>query len=84
MGARLRNEPQRWVFNRLQEAAATLSPWIERLHRAFDKLDFVAHQLSGSGSAYFGVCRHAGHARRLATILRARHLGLVYATRSCA
>ena len=46
----------------------------------FDRLDFVAHQLSGSGSAYFGVCRHAQHARRLAAFLRTRQLGLVYAT----
>ena len=74
----------RWMRNRLQAAAATVSPWVERLQAAFDKLDFLGHQLSGSGSAYFGVCRHAQHARRLATILRTQHLGLVYATRSCA
>jgi len=79
-----RAEPGRWMFNRLQSAAASLSPWIERLRTVFDKLDFLGHQLSGSGSAYFGVCRHAQHARRLATILRTRQLGLVCATRSCA
>ena len=75
--------PGRWMRNRLQNAASSLSPWVDRLRMAFDQLDFVGHQLSGSGSAYFGVCRHARHARRLATILRARQLGLVYATRSC-
>lgn len=69
--------------NRLQEAASLLTPWVERLRAAFDELGFLGHQLSGSGSAYFGVCRHAQHARRLATILRTRQLGLVYATRSC-
>jgi 4-diphosphocytidyl-2-C-methyl-D-erythritol kinase len=76
--------PGQWMLNRLQAAAATISPWIERLQAVFDRLDFVGHQLSGSGSAYFGVCRHAQHARRLATILRSQQLGLVYDTRSCA
>jgi 4-diphosphocytidyl-2-C-methyl-D-erythritol kinase len=83
-GARSWNQPDfGWMVNRLQSAAASLSPWIERLRLAFDSLGFLRHQLSGSGTTYFGVCRHAGHARRLASILRARQLGLVYATRSC-
>jgi 4-diphosphocytidyl-2-C-methyl-D-erythritol kinase len=69
--------------NRLQAAAATLTPWVERLRAIFDRLDCLAHQLTGSGSAYFGVCRHAQHARRLAAWLRTRQPGLVYPTRSC-
>ncbi|MEX2317241.1 MAG: 4-(cytidine 5'-diphospho)-2-C-methyl-D-erythritol kinase [Pirellulales bacterium] len=73
----------RAMRNALQAAAATLSPWVERARSAFDELDCLAHQLSGSGSAYFGLCRHAQHARRLASVLRARGLGLVYALRSC-
>jgi 4-diphosphocytidyl-2-C-methyl-D-erythritol kinase len=79
-----RAHPGRWMTNRLQAAAASISPWVERLQAAFGRLDFLGHQLSGSGSAYFGVCRHAQHARHLATILRSQQLGLVYATRSCA
>jgi 4-diphosphocytidyl-2-C-methyl-D-erythritol kinase len=73
----------RWMRNRLESAASLLMPWIAKARTAFGELDFVGHQLSGSGSAYFGVCRHAQHARRLASILRTRQLGLVYATRSC-
>jgi 4-diphosphocytidyl-2-C-methyl-D-erythritol kinase len=72
-----------WMHNRLQAAASLLSPCADKLRRVFAEYDFVAHQLTGSGSAYFGVCRHAAHARRLASILRTRQLGLVYATRSC-
>jgi 4-diphosphocytidyl-2-C-methyl-D-erythritol kinase len=72
-----------WMSNRLQSAAASLLPWIERVRSACAQLDFVGHQLTGSGTAYFGVCRHAQHARRLATLLRTRQLGLVYVTRSC-
>ncbi|HEX4413964.1 MAG TPA: 4-(cytidine 5'-diphospho)-2-C-methyl-D-erythritol kinase [Lacipirellulaceae bacterium] len=74
-GRRMRND--------LQQAASSLTPWVDRMKAAFDSLDFAGHQLSGSGTAYFGVCRHAQHARRLANILRTRQLGLVYATRSC-
>jgi 4-diphosphocytidyl-2-C-methyl-D-erythritol kinase len=77
-----RRGPYDWMLNRLQAAAASLSPWIERLAAAFDGLGFLRHQLTGSGTAYFGVCRSAGQARRLATVLKARQLGLVYATRS--
>jgi 4-diphosphocytidyl-2-C-methyl-D-erythritol kinase len=73
----------RWMRNCLESAAALLTPWVEQARTVFGELDFVGHQLSGSGSAYFGVCRHAQHARRLASILRTRQLGLVYATRSC-
>lgn len=73
----------RHMWNGLEQAASSLSPWVDKLRMEFDRLDFVGHQLSGSGSAYFGVCRHAQHARRLANILRTRQLGLVYATRSC-
>jgi 4-diphosphocytidyl-2-C-methyl-D-erythritol kinase len=74
---------RRWMQNRLQAAARLLSPCVDKLQRIFAEFDFIGHQLTGSGSAYFGVCRHANHARRLASILRTRQLGLVYATRSC-
>lgn len=73
----------RQLKNSLQAAAARLSPWVDRTRDAFERLDFLGHQLSGSGTCYFGVCRHAQHARRLATILRTQQLGLVFVTRSC-
>jgi MerR family transcriptional regulator, light-induced transcriptional regulator len=71
-----------YTVRQVGSAAAVLSPWVERLRTVFDGLDCLAHQLSGSGTAYFGVCRHAQHARRLTTMLRTRQLGLVYATKS--
>lgn len=71
-----------WMSNGLQAAAASLSNWIERVAAEFVELGFVAHQLTGSGAAYFGICRHASEARRLASILKSRQLGLVIATRS--
>lgn len=69
----------RSIYNRLQPAAETLSPWIERLAREFAAQDCLAAQMSGSGSAYFGICRHARHARRVARRLQSRDIGRVYA-----
>jgi 4-diphosphocytidyl-2-C-methyl-D-erythritol kinase len=73
----------RRLANRLEPAAATLSPWIGRLRAEFDKTDCVGHLMSGSGSCYFGLCRHAHHARRLAQRMQARGVGVALAVRGC-
>lgn len=70
------------VFNRLEEPASRLSPWIESMKHEFAGLDCVAAGMSGSGTSFFGVCRHAGHARRLVRRLRGRGFERVYAVRS--
>jgi 4-diphosphocytidyl-2-C-methyl-D-erythritol kinase len=71
------------LLNRLQPAAESLSPWVNRLHKEFSQLDFLGHGMSGSGTTYFGLCRHARHARRSARRLEARGVGAVFAVRSC-
>ncbi len=71
------------LLNRLQPAAERLSPWVKRLHDEFSKMDFLGHGMSGSGTSYFGLCRHARHARRSARRLEAIGLGAVFAVRSC-
>ncbi|HND51322.1 MAG TPA: 4-(cytidine 5'-diphospho)-2-C-methyl-D-erythritol kinase [Pirellulaceae bacterium] len=63
----------RTLHNRLQEPATELSPWIEKLQATFRRLDVVGHQMSGSGTTYFGICHHATHARR--TVQRLRQAG---------
>ena len=68
----------RLLHNRLQPAAEQLSPWVARTRREFGRLDFLGHQMSGSGTSYFGICRHARHARRLAGLLRNADIGIVY------
>lgn len=73
----------RQLWNRLQPAAEGLSPWIKRLHQEFCSQDCLGHGMSGSGSSYFGVYRHARHARRSARRLYAKGLGAVFAVRSC-
>ncbi len=71
------------VYNRLQPAAEILCPWVERLHRELAGQDCLANQMSGSGTSYFGICRHARHARRVAGRLHSRGVGRVYATSTC-
>jgi 4-diphosphocytidyl-2-C-methyl-D-erythritol kinase len=66
----------------LEEAAERLSPWIQRVRTAFGRLDCLGHQMSGSGTSFVAVCRHAAHARRIAARLRAAGLGAVFATRT--
>lgn len=72
-----------WMTNSLQLVAARLCPVIERLGTAFAALGCYAHQLTGSGSAYFGVMRTACQARRAAAILAASNFGTVFTTATC-
>ena len=69
------------LFNRLESAARDLTPWIVRTRNAFEKLDCVGHSMTGSGTCYFGLCRHARHARRVARRLESYGLGQSYAVR---
>lgn len=68
------------LWNRLEAPASTLSPWIGRLRRWFDRWDFVGHQMTGSGSSYFGLCWSARQARRLAALARQAGLGAAFAS----
>ncbi|WP_442482705.1 4-(cytidine 5'-diphospho)-2-C-methyl-D-erythritol kinase [Aeoliella sp. SH292] len=72
-----------YVRNCLQAAATKLSAWMERIARVMDEMPVVAHQMTGSGSAYFGVCRTWREARRLAQALRGGPWQSVIATSTC-
>ncbi len=71
------------LCNRLQPAAAALCPAVAELERMFSDLALPGYGMSGSGTAYFGLCRRASHARRVARRLRANGVGNVFAVRSC-
>lgn len=62
LGAHLRND--------LEAAAVSLAPSLRTLHADLDRLLFLGVGMTGSGSAFFGVC--AGRAEALA---RARAVG---------
>jgi len=70
-------EVGRMLANDLMPAAKQLTPWINRMRDHFQEQDVLGHQMSGSGSSYFGMCRSARHARRVAARLRARRVGVV-------
>ena len=74
---------RRSMGNALQAAAARLEPRINAIVELFDRLPVVAHQLSGSGSAYFAICRSHRHATELASVLRGRGVGQAYAVATC-
>jgi 4-diphosphocytidyl-2-C-methyl-D-erythritol kinase len=71
------------IHNRLQDAAEALCPWIATLNRELAAQDCLADQMSGSGTSYFGICRHARHARRVARRLQSRGIGRVYTASTC-
>jgi len=73
----------RRLFNRLLQPAESLSPWVARLRRELAALDCLGYGMSGSGTACFGICRHARHARRSAGRLRAKGFGIVFTARNC-
>lgn len=60
------------MFNRLQEFALPLTDQISILQREFEKLNCLGHQMSGSGSSYFGVFKTLTTARLAAFSLSSR------------
>ena len=51
------------LFNRLAEPAAKLTDQVERVAGLFDRVGSLGHQMSGSGSSYFGVFPNRKSAR---------------------
>jgi 4-diphosphocytidyl-2-C-methyl-D-erythritol kinase len=73
----------RLLFNRLEEAAGALSPWVRRLLGELAAVDCLGYGMTGSGTCCYGLCRHARHARRTAGRLQARGLGVALAVGGC-
>ena len=60
----------RCLFNRLEEPARRLWPRFGTVKREMERLDCLAVRMSGSGTAFYGLCRNARHARCVAARLR--------------
>ena len=71
------------LHNGLQAPAETLSSDVRRLRSLFEQESVVGHQMSGSGSSYFGVCRSRRHAIGVASRLKAVGVPWVQVVRSC-
>ena len=70
------------MMNRLQPTAEQLAPTVRTVRDALEKCDCLAAQMSGSGTACFGICRHARHAGQVASRMRFRGFGRVFAVSS--
>lgn len=66
--------------NDLVPAAEELTEWVPRLRQALAAQDLWGYQMTGSGSSWFGICRSARQAQRVAARLRAQKVGWVFAT----
>lgn len=71
----------RFLHNRLQEPAEQLTDHVVRLRTRFSQLPVVAHLMSGSGSACFGICPTRRTANAVGARLRARGAGCVLVVR---
>ncbi|MCL2623375.1 MAG: 4-(cytidine 5'-diphospho)-2-C-methyl-D-erythritol kinase [Planctomycetaceae bacterium] len=70
------------MFNRLEATARQICPTIERMRDQFEKLDCPAHQMTGSGTAWFALCRSETQAHQLALPLRQAGIGSVFVAHS--
>ncbi len=59
-------------FNRLEAPARAAWPEFDAARRELAWLDCLAVRMSGSGTAFYGLCEHAEHANLAAERLRSR------------
>lgn len=74
-------ELPRLMANQLQAAAQRVSDSLSELSDLFSRLPFAVHQLTGSGSAWFGFCHNHRQAARAAASLRGQ--GVPWAIATC-
>ncbi|MDO4549693.1 MAG: 4-(cytidine 5'-diphospho)-2-C-methyl-D-erythritol kinase [Planctomycetia bacterium] len=67
-------------FNRLLVSARSVSPWISLVETRFMELPdpCLAFSMTGSGSAFFGLCRDVIHAKTVAAHLKQYPIGEVF------
>ncbi|MEX0715376.1 MAG: 4-(cytidine 5'-diphospho)-2-C-methyl-D-erythritol kinase [Planctomycetaceae bacterium] len=72
----------RGIHNALRSPAESLNADVRRLGDWFDRQPVLGHGMSGSGTAYYGLCATRTQARTLAGRLRAARLGRAFVARS--
>ncbi|MBC8113589.1 MAG: 4-(cytidine 5'-diphospho)-2-C-methyl-D-erythritol kinase [Candidatus Saccharimonas sp.] len=73
----------RRLHNGLQAPAESLSSDVRGLRKLFEQLPVAGHQMSGSGSSYFGICASRRQALRVASRLRSAGVPWVQVVRCC-
>jgi len=72
------------LHNALQASAFGLNPEVDAMRERFDHTSVLGHMMSGSGTAYFGVCSGLHHAKQVAGRLRSQGVSQVFVARSLA
>ena len=78
-----RRKLAQYINNDLEKPAADETPWIGRLREDMNQSGCVAHRMTGSGSAYFGICHHRRHASAVAGRMRSKGYERVYQLQCC-
>lgn len=66
------------LHNALQVPAEAMNADVSRLREVFSRLPFAGHQMSGSGTSYFGICSQREQARALAARVRSAGCDYVF------
>ena len=72
----------KYFYNALQQPAEQLCPDVTRLKARFSNQPTFGHLMTGSGTAYFGVCANQRQALSVAARLSASRSGRVFVTQS--
>ena len=67
-----------WMHNALQPVAEKMNSEVTQLRELFDSESMYGHMMSGSGSAYFGMCATRRQARRIASRFQNFKIGMAY------
>ncbi len=73
----------RRLHNGLQAPAETLNADVRQMRKLFERLPVIGHQMSGSGSSYFGICVSRRQALGVASRLKAAGVPWVQAVQIC-
>ena len=74
----------KWLYNRLVDSALRLQPELQQLQAELLALGLPGVQMTGSGSTFYLICRHARQARNIAEKLSHRGHAAVFHTRTLA
>ena len=72
----------KWLHNRLVDSALRLQPELQQLQAELLALGLPGVQMTGSGSTFYLICRHARQARNIAEKLSHRGHAAVFHTRT--
>jgi 4-diphosphocytidyl-2-C-methyl-D-erythritol kinase len=76
------SQAARCMHNALQPVAEQMNSEVTQLRKIFNSESIFGHMMSGSGSAYFGICATQRQARRMACRLQDSQMGMAFVAQS--